>query len=631
MSEEIAVIDEPKKKLPRGKKRAAQKRLEGLRRDGSVEKFPRERFLKFLGVLRIQSKDYGLIPFQLLGSQIYVLDEICKGIEEGITTFIILKARQLGMSTFLLALDLFWAMEHEGLLGVFCTHEEASRDQFRNQIEVFFQTIPKEFLVPYTTSNRTMLVLENASLFRYLVAGTRGTTNKLGRSGGCNFAHLTEMAFWGSADDLTALQQTFSEIYPNRLYIAESTPNGYNHFEEMWSIAVDSPAQKAIFVGWWRDERNEFSKEHPLFLKYMPEGAASTLKAEEREMVIDVRKQFGVQLTAGQLAWWRHHLETKCNNDLNQMYQEMAHTPEVAFRATGSQFFTNEAVTAMLKEARTKPCLPMAFRVTNQPGDTGVSSTMLSKADLKIWEEPSPIGRYVIGADAAYGSSDDNDCSVLFVGRCYADCIVQVAEFASNTVKPYQFAWIIAYLAGLYRDTMVQLEIGGAGSATFDELNRLRGLSPSIATDDDLSLRNCLRHMKEFLYFRTDSFNGGRMRQWIMSPDLKVKLMERYKTGFETGRIRVRSMISLEEHRKIVRDQGSIAAGGKAHDDRVIAAALAYWSWDTYIQRDMARNGRTMKEELEREEGKNIDPVDSLVAKFMANRGIKIPDEGDEA
>src|SRR5882724_4816803 len=101
----------------------------------SVAPFPRERFLKFLSKLKVQSKDFGLVPFRLLGSQRYILNEICAGLADGITTFYFLKARQLGASTFFLALDLFWAFEHKGLLGVLITHKEDSRDDFRSGIE----------------------------------------------------------------------------------------------------------------------------------------------------------------------------------------------------------------------------------------------------------------------------------------------------------------------------------------------------------------------------------------------------------------------------------------------------------------------------------------------------------------
>ena len=118
-----------------------------------VAPFPREKFLTFLKQLKVQSKDYGLVPFKLLGGQRYLLDELCKAMDQGITVIYVLKNRQAGISTFLLALDLFWGFNYKGLLGVFITHEESSRDDFRSAIEVFFAETPKTHKVNYVRHN----------------------------------------------------------------------------------------------------------------------------------------------------------------------------------------------------------------------------------------------------------------------------------------------------------------------------------------------------------------------------------------------------------------------------------------------------------------------------------------------
>jgi hypothetical protein len=626
VNEEEEYVEEAPK--PQTKKARRSKRA-GKVRFGGVARFPRERFLEFCKVLKIQSRDYGLVTFELLGSQLYILDEICSGLAEGITTFIILKARQLGASTFFLALDLFWAMEYDGLLGVFACHEEGARDQFRNQIDVFFQTIPKTHKVGCSQSNRTMLVLENNSLFRYLIAGTRGSTNKLGRSGGCNFLHSTETAFYGSEDDISALNQTLSEIYPHRLYIYESTANGFNHFEEMWETAISSPAQKAIFVPWWRNELYEFGKGHPLYLKYMPQGVNTGLTTEERKMVKEVRERFGYQLTAGQMAWWRHHLETKCNNDLAQMFQEMPHTPEAAFVATGSQFFTNEAVTIEMREAKKLKCMPFVFKFTKSPGDTMMMSSTIQKAELKIWEEPVGWGKYVIGCDSAFGRDEKGDNTVITVDRCFADCCVQVAEFSSAATEPHECAWLIAYLAGLYSDVMVILEMNNSGNAVDGELRRLRTLMRGVATSDEMSLKNCIKYMRDYLYRREDSLAGGLLRQWVTTPNNKPHLFERYKIGFETGRVKIRSMAALEEHRKIVRDEGSIGGSGRSKDDRVFANALAYYAWDQWIRPVMSGQGRTYEKERQIEKQGGPDVVNVLMQKFFQMKRIKVPDQSE--
>src|SRR5215472_9061445 len=108
-----------------------------------VAAFPRARFLEWCKGLRINTKDFGVVPFRLLGTQSYILEEIISGLEQGISTFVILKARQLGCSTFFIALDLFWAFEHGGLSGAFATHTDQSKELFRNIIKLFFAHLPK--------------------------------------------------------------------------------------------------------------------------------------------------------------------------------------------------------------------------------------------------------------------------------------------------------------------------------------------------------------------------------------------------------------------------------------------------------------------------------------------------------
>lgn len=594
--------------------------------DGSVEEFPVDRFLKFVSVLQVQTKDEGLISLKLLGSQQYVLDEIVEGLKEGVTTFIILKNRQAGISTFFLALDLFWAFEYKGLLGVFATHDEGSRDQFRNQIDLFMTTLPSKYKVDFETNNRTMLVLKNSSLFRYLVAGTKKTTNKLGRSGGSNFAHCTEVAFWGSADDIKALAQTFSERYAHRLYAYESTANGFNHYYDMCEIAKVSPAQKFIFVGWWRDERNEFDDGHPLYLKYMPQGTKSELSKLERQKIKEVQKEYDFDITAGQIAWYRFHLETKCAGDQNAMDQEMPWMPEDAFIATGDSFFKSEPLTRAFKIAKKSLCLPFTIKLTENFADTRMHQCPVEHAELKIWQKPSIHGKYVIGADPIFGSSPDRDNGVISVYRCFADCCEQVAEFASPAVSTFQFAWVLAFIAGLYKEVYLVLEMNGPGTPVFGELKQLKQKLATLAPTDDLDLRNCLKHMKDFLYRRADSLSGGVLLQWQTSPRTREHILHNLGVGLESNRCRPKSLLMLEECRTmVIESDGYIGAPPSKRDDRVFGSALAYQGWDSNVRPQMLASGMTRDMVMRLEETGTLDPVNGLVNKFLKTAKINVP------
>lgn len=611
-----------------GRVMTQKRRAKGQVADGGVAKFPREKFMKFVGALKIQSKDEGLVPLRLLGSQQYVLDEIISGLKEGKTTFVILKGRQQGISTLLLVLDLFWAFEYPGLLGVFATHDEASRDQFRNQIDVFLKSLPKSHRIPYTTSNRTMLVLENGSLFRYLVAGTRTTTNKMGRSGGCNFCHSTEVGFWGSVDDLDALQQTFSERYPHRMYVFESTANGFNHLEEMYHIAQDSPAQKAIFSGWWRDERNEFGAKHPLYIKYMPEGVKTILEPQERQKIADVKKEYGFQITAGQIAWYRCHLETKCRGDQTAMDQEHPWTEEDAFVASGTNLFSRSALTHAMKDAVRHWCMPFMFRLTQSFTDTYIVNSDIKRAHLKIWEKPQPHGVYVIGADPIFGSSEDSDNGVISIYRAYADGVEQVAEYASPGISPHQFAWVLAFLCGLYKDVTLMLELNGPGQVVLDELKRLRRDLAGVVTGPADDLNNCLKHMKHFLYVRADSLSGGCLLQWKSTGELRNSVLFKFKDGIDLGRCRVRSLACLNECRVLMLDGGHVYTPPSKYDDRVFGSAMAYWCWDKRVRNRMAARSMTIMSEKKKDDGIDPEALEVLVKKHL--REIELVQDDEE-
>lgn len=580
--------------------RAARKAMRG---QGGVAKFPRERFEKFLSKLLIQSKDAGLVMFEMLESQKYILDELCEGIDRGVTTFVILKARQLGCSTFFLALDLFWAFEYPGLNGVFATHDEGSRDQFRNQLEVFLSGLPTTHKVDKQWSNARMLTLENLSVFRYLVAGTRSTTNKLGRSGGCNYCHATEYNFWGSEDDLTALMQTFSEVYKHRLYIFESTANGFNFGEEMWRTAETSPAQKAIFIGWWRDERNEFGVGHPLYAAYMPQGVKTGLTYREKQGIKAVKDQYGFEITAGQIAWYRYHLENKCKGDPQAMDQEMPWTPEDAFISTGASFFGSETLTTLSKEARKFPCSTFSFRISDDFAQTTINHTSGPRgAELKIWEPPVAGAKYVMGADPIFGSADNRDNGVISIGRCYSDCVVQVAEYVSPSISAHQYAWVIAYLSGLYKDVMLTLELSGPGAVVYQELKQLKQKLAMVTPGQDQSMKNCLRHMKDFFYMRADSLSGHCLLQWKSNPELRMQLMFKFRDGITANRLKIKSMHLIDEMRHLSIDGGYVEVPAGKKDDRVFGIALMYWGWDNRVRgRMMRQKGMTLMESKDAE------------------------------
>jgi hypothetical protein len=588
-----------------------------------IAPFPRKRFEAFLRVCKVQTKDFGLQPFRMLGTQRYVLDQIEAGLADGKTSFVVLKARQLGMSTFFILLDIFWAFEHPGLSGALATHTDQSREQFRATVETFFAHLPPTHKIAKHAHNRLMLVLKNGSSFSYLVAGVKTkATAGLGRSGAYNYSHLSEVAFWGSEDDLTELEATMSQHYPHRLQVIESTANGFNFYEDLWKEAKKSPVTGAIFCGWWRNELYAFQLDDPRFAIYMPEGVEKpAYSALERKRIRMVKERYGFDIQPQQMAWYRWMLEEKQRGDQMSADEKYPFIEEDAFVATGSKFFSSETLTDAMRAANVLPYMPFKYRLGEDWTETQIvdATKIRGREDLRVWELADPQGRYVIGCDPAFGSSETADRTGICVCRCWADRLIQVAEYASPTTLTYQCAWVLCHLAGYYRQAMVNLEISGPGTTVFQEMLHLqRQAARNLRADGQASdLRDIFSATAHFLYRRPDSMRGDLAYQWRMSHENKHALMCSYRDSFQLGRYKVSSMPCLEEMRGMVYEEGSVYAEGSKKDDRCIAAGLAHEAWKRFIQPQMLANGFTYASWLKQREGQKASGTARTVERHI--------------
>jgi len=595
----------------------------------------------FCSRLKVQSKDYGLIPFQLLGGQRYTLDELEEGLNRGITTFVILKSRQVGETTFFIALDMFWAFEYGGLLGTFILHKEEARDDWRQAIEVFYDEIPSKvqvggkwlkFKPRKIRHNRNLLSFANGSRFRYLIAGTsENRKGGLGRSGASNYVHATEVAFYGNEDDIRAFKSSTSSMYEHRLQVYESTANGFNHFETTYESAKTSTVIKAIFVGWWRDERYAFQTNDSRYYDFMPDQQLSPL---ERKRVRLVKELYGFTITLQQIAWYRWKRREEFDDDEQLMSQEFPWTDEDAFQATGAKYFTVESLTDAIRRARKVPFQGYRYRLTRRWEETIVQGFKDQRAELRVWEHASKFGYYVIGCDPAYGSSDAADRTVISVWRAFADCIVQVAEFCTPEVSTYQCAWVLCHLAGFYgtNDCRVVIEINGAGTAVMQEVQRVQhDVMTATPKSDEPDLRNIFKNMRHFFYSKADSLSKEFAYHYVMSDGRKRELMAKLKDGLELGRIIPNSVPLLDEMRHVINDDGHIAAEGAYKDDRVMASALAAEAWRAWLLPVLRAKHmtRARSEGIERAGGEQ--PVDQLILNYLKRSNITLPATGRRA
>ena len=102
-------------------------------------------------------------------------------------------------------------------------------------------------------------------------------------------------------------------------------------------------------------------------------------------------------------------------------------------------------------------------------------------------------------------------------------------------------------------------------------------------------------------------------------------MMNQFKNGIELGRCYPRSVALLEEMRKIINDGGHIAAEGRAKDDRVIGAALAYQAWNMFAQPLCKGRGLTRAASDEIDKRGGVEPVDRLIINYLRKQNISVP------
>lgn len=572
-------------------------------------------FLRFCELVRIQSKDFeGEIPLSLYEGQKRLVNSLSESVNNGVHHFVVLKSRQLGMSTVMLALDIFWLYMHPGLQGALIFDNEKNLETARATLTQMLDALEAQgFNVPVKTHNRTGLILNNGSRLQYISAG-KGKNAGLGRSRALNFIHSSEASSYGDQKGLDSLEHAMSQQNPNRLYIFESTALGYNVFHDMWEKAKRDSRQKAIFIGWWSKDTQQIDKDDPEFSLWWSQSPfLDEYEAEASEIVL---REYGWQITEEQWAWYRRELAGS-SSEASMREEQPTHEYE-AFQATGNSFFNinrlNSDIQLLNRLGESVGYRGYKYILGNKFEDLQCRETNIpDDADLKIWEMPSEHGVYVMGVDPAYGSSEERDRSTIEVFRCYADRMVQVAEYNTPIPTTRQVAVVMSHLAASYRNIQINLEITGPGGEVMNELRSLRtqvalgrikqipnGLNPDAALD----------MARWFLYSRPDSPGAGYVFNWSTSFQTKPRMMNRMRDTYDTDQLTIRSMLLLDEMTKFVQDGDKMHASGRNKDDRVIATALAVMTWFEHIMPGLMVEDRTFAREQQMQKDKVMSKQD---------------------
>lgn len=375
--------------------------------------------------------------------------------------FIILKGRQLGISTYLSAFQLFRTILYPGVSTLTICHEKKSSQEMLAKVKMFYNQLP-EWLRPmrkYYT--RDYIEFDNPKEQDRIVRP--GLNSKfytdsaekpeVGRSFTFQSIHMSEVSVWDKKplETFEALMQTMHTV-PETFAFIESSPKGAQGlFYELWKEATKDPEEgwRPIFFPFYIN---------PEYRIKVPPGHESYLIETLNDDELRIART--CKLNIEQIAWMKNTIQVGHNGVLTSFLQEYAPLAEECFLVEGDTIFNREVIRRYAKKARSTG----GAKFTCITSKTSFNVRLEKDPDghLEVWEGVQKDHLYVMGIDPSSGiPGRDRSCiQILRIGK---DKPVQVAEFVCDSTPPHHLAKIAVFLARTYNDALVMPEATGVG------------------------------------------------------------------------------------------------------------------------------------------------------------------------
>lgn len=462
----------------------------------------------FMQQLRIRDRNGSLVPFALNRAQ----HDLAR---DPAPRKIILKARQLGITTYVAARFFIKTITRPGTLTVQVAHDQESAEEIFKIVRRFQENLPEAL----RSAGRSAIGRTSRSNVRQLVfplidseyrVATAADPNA-GRGLTIQNLHCSEVARWPrfAAETLAALR---AAVPNDGEIVLESTPNGAaGCFYQEWQRAAETGYSRHFFP-WWHEPayRIEKAEPHPL-----------------TDDEIKFTQRFGLHLE--QIAY-RRHLQS---NFRGLAPQEFCEDAESCFLASGECVFDLEVI-----EKRLSFCAQQYCEVR----DNGA---------LRIWYPPSASRSYLIGADPAGGGSDgDYSCAQVLDLATGLQCAELRGHF-----PPMEFAARLASLARDYNNALLVIERNNHGHAVLAHLQQQ-------IVNRELSTVN--------LYEKNGQLG------WLTTAANRPQIIANFAATLATDSRLFNSTVLLEECRTFIRhENGTASAAAGAYDDAVMAMTIA--------------------------------------------------------
>lgn len=524
--------------------------------------------------LWIRDKDGVMVIFRPNKAQKRLIDRVLELLHEGKPVrIIILKARQMGLSTAVEALIYWWVTTHKNITAMIIGHEDQSSKNLYNMFKRYYENCNPIFQPTrkYNTKQDLVFDVTDEVKKKYkdmgrphpglgsIIKTSTAQNTSAGRSDTVQIIHGSEVGEWVNGEDLVSSLMQTVPWRPNTMIFLESTAKGIgNYFYKEWKAAVKGDSQfEPFFFPWWMHDEYE-----------LPTGALEYTE-EERE-IVELMQEAGCDEAACQrkIAYRRMKERDFVSNPLD-LYQEYPSTAREAFLASGRPRFDIKALSLMEKLADKHAGEEKYYSLVQQ-ADRTIAAIEDEGSPLKVWTLPERGIDYVIGADTAEGVKGGD--------FCVADVIdtrtMQTVARWRGIIDPDLFGHMLDKLGRFYNYALMGVEINNHGLAV---VQRLR----------DLFYPNLYRREKGI----DENFEEPTSKLgWKTDVRTKPLMIDYLGEAIREGYVKDYDPVFVEEAMSyVVDDAGRTNAEEGSFDDTVIAKAIALqmYEWSNNNKADL--------------------------------------------
>ena len=454
---------------------------------------------------------------------------------------IVLKGRQVGISTATEALLFLWCFFFPGSNTLVMSHDREKSEELFQMTKLMWDMWPYKALFTTTRSSvRRLSWAETLSNFKVDSAQSKHP----GRGSTVQAVHMSEVAFWDNDD----LANSLFDAVPNKhgtVMVIESTANGVGgYFYDEWNKAVHGQSDFIpLFFPWF------LHKEYTIRNSSLRDNQ---LDSTERTL----QRNFG--LSMGQLAWRRRKIREK-NGDEDAFRQEYPCTWMEAFISTGNNVFPLEKLSE---------CYFQVGQANYDGAQVGMSRGDLVNdngtitfakdytGDLKVYKRPIKKAEYVVGADPSRTTYGDPSC-IQVLNRVTKE---QVAVWRGHATGG-EFAEIMMLLGFWYNTAILNVEVQGGGNEVIGILGHARYPNVWRWRKPDRPLNKL-----------------GNVYGWVTNMNTKPWGISSLQTALRSNKLVLHDPDTYLEMMEYTMFDGTEMgpASASGHDDTVMALMIAY-------------------------------------------------------